>query len=100
MSDGIIHAPQHKRQIDEIGEAYIIEGVTYSPLKPTFLCGYDTDTRVHCDSCQWQTTVGELPKDSGRVQPDMCPDCAKRGELGFVRSRPEDKMVKIDESGD
>jgi len=91
MSD-LIYAPQHERNISELGQAYIIEGVAYDPLKMSFLCNYDDDVRVFCKSCEWETTVKELPEDSGRVQPDMCPECAKNDELGFVRSRPESKI--------
>jgi hypothetical protein len=77
-------APQHGVDLAEL-DPYIIEGVAYSPLKMTFLSNYDESLELRCDSCEWTTTVGELPEDSGRVQPDMCPDCAKEGQLGFVR---------------
>ena len=80
-------APQHAMDLAEL-DPYVIEGVAYSPLKMTFLCNYNGDRRVYCKSCDWETTVGELPEDSGRVQPDMCPDCAKNDELGFVRHEP------------
>lgn len=80
-----VTAPQHEMDLQEL-DPYIIEGVEYSPLKMTYLCNYDESIELRCDSCDWTTTVGELPKDSGRVQPDLCPDCAKTGELGFVRS--------------
>lgn len=96
MSD-LIYAPQHEPTITELGEAYIIEGVAYSPLKMTFKINAREDRRVYCKSCEWETNVGELPKDSGRVQPDMCPDCAKNGELGFVRCEaPENASVVRD----
>lgn len=79
-------APQHEVDLEVTGlEPRIIEGVAYSPLKMTFLCNHDDDVRVFCKSCDWGTTVGELPEDGGRVQPDMCPACAKNGEIGFVR---------------
>jgi hypothetical protein len=78
-------APQHGTDLSEL-EPYIIEGVAYSPLKMTFLSSsHDETLELRCDTCEWTTTVGELPRDSGYVQPDMCPDCAKNGELGFVR---------------
>jgi len=78
-------APQHGTNLAEL-EPYIIEGVAYSPLKMTFLSSsYDESLELRCDSCEWTTTVGDLPQDSGYVQPDVCPDCAKVGELGFVR---------------
>ncbi len=79
-------APQHKNDLTEV-EAYIIEGVKYSPLKMTYLStNRDESLEVRCDSCDWETTVGDLPEDCGYVQPDVCPNCAKRNELGFVRS--------------
>jgi len=78
-------APQHSMDLAEL-DPYLIEGVAYSPLKMTFLSSsYDESLELRCDSCEWTTTVGGLPQDSGYVQPDMCPDCAKEGELGFVR---------------
>jgi hypothetical protein len=78
-------APQHGTNLAEL-EPYIIEGVAYSPLKMTFLSSsYDESLELRCDSCEWTTTVGDLPQDLGYVQPDVCPDCAKVGELGFVR---------------
>lgn len=78
-------APQHDNDLQEL-EPYVIEGVKYSPLKMTFLCNYDDESlEARCDSCEWTTTIGELPEDSGYVLPDLCPDCAKRDELGFVR---------------
>ena len=87
MTDQYIPAPQHDMDVEEL-EPYIIEGVGYSPLKMTYLSSsHDEDLIVYCKSCEWETTVGELPEDSGYVQPDMCPDCAKRDELGFVRSQ-------------
>jgi len=89
-------APQHKRNIDELGQAYIIEDVAYDPLQVSFLCNYDDKAPVYCKSCEWETTVGELPEDSGTVQPDMCPDCAKDGKLGFVRSEPLNSAVGIE----
>jgi len=94
--DTLIYAPQHKRQIDELGEAHIIEGVAYSPLKCSYLSHYDESAPVYCKSCDWETTVEELPEDSGRVQPDMCPECAKNDELGFVRSQPTNPKVVSD----
>jgi NAD-dependent SIR2 family protein deacetylase len=52
----------------------------------TFLSkSHDESLELRCDSCAWTTTVGDLPEDAGYVQPDLCPDCAKAGELGFVR---------------
>lgn len=77
-------APQHAMDLTEL-EPYIIEGVAYSPLKMIYLCNYDESLELRCESCEWTAVVGDLPEDSGRVQPDMCPDCAKAGELGFVR---------------
>lgn len=77
-------APQHGLDLAEL-DPYIIEGVAYSPLKMSHLYNHDESLELRCNSCEWTTTVGELPEDSGRVQPDMCPDCAKKGELGFVR---------------
>jgi hypothetical protein len=78
-------APQHGTDLSEL-DPYIIEGVAYSPLKMTFKSSsHDESLELRCDSCEWTTTVGELPQDSGYVQPDMCPDCAKEDELGFVR---------------
>ena len=77
-------APQHASDLAEL-EPYIIEEVAYSPLKVSFLCNYDDTIELRCNECTWTATVGDLPEDSGRVQPDLCPDCAKDGELGFVR---------------
>jgi len=78
-------APQHGTDLAEL-DPYIIEEVAYSPLKMVFKSSsHDEALELRCDSCEWTTTVGELPQDSGYVQPDMCPDCAKEGELGFVR---------------
>lgn len=77
-------APQHGVDLIEL-DPYIIEGVAYSPLKVHSLHNYGESLELRCDSCEWTATVGELPEDSGRIQPDMCPDCAKVGELGFVR---------------
>jgi len=91
LSEYII-APQHGMDLAEL-DPYIIEGVAYSPNKMTFKSSnYDETLELRCDSCQWTTTVGELPQDSGYVQPNMCPDCAKGGELGFVRCQsPADR---------
>jgi len=78
-------APQHSMDLAEL-DPYIIEGVAYSPNKMTFLSSsYDESLELRCNSCGWTTTVGELPEDAGYVQPDVCPDCAKVNELGFVR---------------
>jgi len=86
-------APQHSTDLAEC-DPYIIEGVAYSPLKVRSLHNYATDLKLCCDTCEWTTTVGELPEDSGRVQPDMCPDCAKEGQIGFVRCQsPADKTL-------
>ena len=78
-------APQHGHDLEEV-KPYIIEGVAYSPLKMTYLHNYDDDRRVFCESCGWETTVGDLPEDNGRVRPDLCPDCTKKGKMGFVRT--------------
>jgi hypothetical protein len=85
MTDTII-APQHDTDLQEL-EPYIIEDVAYSPLKMTYKSSsHDESLELRCDSCDWTSTVGELPKKgSSYVQPDMCPDCAKSNELGFVR---------------
>lgn len=78
-------APQHASDLSEL-DPHIIEGVAYSPLKVTFKSSsHDEDLELRCDSCEWTTTVGDLPKETGYVQPDLCPDCAKQGKLGFVR---------------
>jgi hypothetical protein len=78
-------APQHAHDLAEL-DPYIIEGVAYSPLKMSFLSrSYDESLELRCDSCSWTTTVGDLPQDTGYVQPDLCPGCAKDGALGFVR---------------
>lgn len=91
-----VTAPTHDKHLEEV-EPYIIEDVAYSPLKVSYLMNYDDDIEVHCDSCSWQTTVGQLPEDSGTIQPDICPSCAKRDELGFVRSEsPADKTLPRD----
>jgi len=87
--DKITVAPQQKRNIEELGQAYILEGVAYDPIKITSLHNYNKQSRVYCKSCDWETTVGELPEDNGRIQPDMCPDCVKKGEMGFIRSTPK-----------
>ena len=86
-------APQHAMDLSEL-DPYIIEGGAYSPLKMTFMSSsHDESLELRCDSCEWTTTAGELPQDSGYVQPDMCPDCAKNGDLGFVRCEsPVDGM--------
>lgn len=84
MSDNIT-APQHGHDLKEL-DPYVIEGVKYSPLKMTFLFNHEESLEVRCDSCKWSTTVGDLPEDSGCAQPDVCPECAKNGELGFVRT--------------
>lgn len=80
-------APQHGPDLSNI-TGYKIEGVLYSPLKVTSLHNYDDKHRIYCRDCDWETTVGELPKDAGRVMPDMCPDCAKDNELSFVDKDP------------
>lgn len=85
LSDYTI-APQHATDLATL-EPYIIEGVAYSPLKTTSLHNYDTSLKVRCNSCEWETTVGQLPEDAGRIQPDMCPDCAKRGEIGHLKTQ-------------
>ena len=88
----LLIAPQHERNISEHGVAYVIESVAYDSMKVTHLCNYHPDSRVYCKNCEWETTVSELPHpdtDNSVVQPDMCPDCVKRGELGFVRSTPK-----------
>lgn len=86
-SEEPIIAPQHELDLETL-EPYVIEGVAYSPNKMTYLINADEDRRVYCKSCEWDTTVGELPDDAGRVQPDLCPRCAKAGNLGFVRTEP------------
>lgn len=78
-------APYHDHDLEEL-DPYVIEGVAYSPLKIASLHNYDDSLELRCDSCDWTTTVGELPEDAGRIEPDMCPDCAKDGDLGFVRT--------------
>jgi hypothetical protein len=78
-------APHHDKDLSKL-EPYIIEGVAYSPLKMTFhSSNHDESLEVRCDSCEWATALGKLPKNLGYVEPDLCPDCAKNGELGFVR---------------
>ena len=94
-----VYAPQHRRTIIELGEAYVIEDVLYSAIKCTYLCNYDDSVRVYCETCDWETTVGELPEDSGTVQPDMCPACVKRGEIGWVRSTPLNARPEPDDVG-
>jgi len=80
-------APQHSTDLAEV-DPYIFQGVAYSPLKCAFLSpGRDEGLFVVCDSCEWYCTVGDLPEDTGYVQPDLCPACAERGELGFIRSQ-------------
>lgn len=84
----MIIAPQHHLDLAEL-QPYIIEGVAYSPLKMTYLCGPDRGSDiVYCRSCDWERRASTLPYDSGYVQPDMCPACASRGELGHVRKKP------------
>lgn len=87
-------APQHAPDLAEL-DPYVIENVAYSPLKMSFLSpSYAEDIGVYCDSCNWSTTVGELPQDTGYVQPDMCPECAKSGEIGHIRSEsPADRTL-------
>lgn len=87
MTDGCVIAPGHEPDLDVL-DPYVIEGVAYSPLKMTFLHNYDPESPVWCKSCDWERSAGDLPEDAGRVQPDCCPACAKRGELGWVRSQP------------
>jgi len=83
-------APQHENDLEEL-EPYVIEGVKYSPLKMTYKSkSHNESLELRCDSCEWTTTIGKLPNDKGYVQPDMCPDCAKRGALGFVRCESPD----------
>jgi len=90
-------APQHGRDLAVL-DPYIIEGVAYSPNKMTYLCGaYDDTQEVYCNRCGWETTAGELPYDSGYVQPDLCPECAKEGELGFVRKRHSHGQMEVSE---
>ena len=83
----LVVAPQHSNTIASLGEAFVIEGVAYSPLKMTFMHNCSGDRKVYCESCEWHTTAADLPERSGVVKPDMCPECAKSGEIGFVRSR-------------
>lgn len=83
-----ITAPYHDQDLEDT-DPYVIEEVAYSPLKVRFLCNYDGDVVVFCKRCDWETAVETLPEDNGRVQPDMCPDCAKDGEIGFVRNDHE-----------
>jgi len=93
--DELVTAPQHELDLEEL-EPYVIEEVAYSPLKVTFLSsGYEDDIAVVCGSCDWETTVGDLPEDAGgAVQPDMCPACAKRNEIGHVRHEsPADRTL-------
>jgi hypothetical protein len=87
-------APQHALDLKEV-DPYIIEGVAYSPLKVTHKSSsHDESLIVCCNNCEWQTTIGQLPKDGMYVQPDMCPDCAKKQELGFVRCQsPADRTL-------
>ncbi|SIR99916.1 hypothetical protein SAMN05421858_5078 [Haladaptatus litoreus] len=86
-----ITAFEHEHDLEEI-DGYELEGVLYSPLKCSFLSPSHKETYpVVCKSCDWETTVGELPRD-GRayVQPPQCPACEKRGDLGFVRTKVTD----------
>jgi hypothetical protein len=86
--DAYIISPDDETQIKEIG-AYLIEGVAYAPLTIHFLCNYDDETPVTCQTCSWETTVGDLPSDSGAVQPPLCPACLKRDDtISGVRSTP------------
>lgn len=80
-----ITAPQHEEDLEEL-DPYVIEGVRYSPLKMTYLMNYEDSLELRCNSCEWTITVGELPEDSGYVQPDVCPECVKNDDLGFVRT--------------
>jgi hypothetical protein len=91
-----IVAPQHEIDLERL-EPYVIEGVEYSPLKIIFYCGYDDGVRVYCKSCEWETVLGDLPQDSGYVVPDLCPDCAKNDELGFVAHDPPKNAKPEDE---
>ena len=94
-----IVAPQHEIDLERL-EPYVIEGVEYSPLKMTFCCGYDDDVRVYCKSCEWETVLGDLPQDAGYVVPDLCPDCAKNNELGFVRhDSPKNAKPEVVDEG-
>lgn len=87
----VITAPQHQPDLDSLDDdGVVIEGVRYSPLKIIHLSsGYDDATPVFCEVCDWTTTVGDLPTSDhgGTIQPDVCPDCAKDGDLGFVRKK-------------
>lgn len=85
MTKTLTIAPQHDKDLESLGQAYLIDGVAYSPLKVSYLHNYEESLELRCDSCEWTTTVSELPEDSGHVQPDMCPACAKNDQLGFVR---------------
>lgn len=82
-------APQHSADLSEV-DPHVHERVAYSPLKCTYLSqSYDESLLVVCDSCDWTCEVGELPEDTdgggGYIQPDMCPACAKRGDIGHLR---------------
>lgn len=80
-------APGHDRDLEAM-QPYVIEGVAYSPNKMSYKSStYDECLEVRCDSCTWKTTVGELPQHGMYVQPDVCPACAKNGDLGFVRTQ-------------
>jgi len=81
-------APNHAADLADV-EPITLEGVAYAPTKCTFLSSsQDEDLLVVCGECDWQTEVGNLPQEDvsvGYEQPDMCPDCAKQGEIGHVR---------------
>lgn len=88
-------APHHANDLSEV-EPIILEGVAYSPLKCAYKSSsHDESLEVRCNECEWTTTVGDLPRGTGfddeetetssYVQPNMCPACAKRGDIGFLR---------------
>lgn len=85
LSEYVI-APQHSMDLAVL-DPHVIEGVAYSPNKCCYLINYPDDAVVYCKTCDWESSVSKLPYESGAVQPDMCPDCAKDGQIGHVRSK-------------
>ena len=96
MTDYVTPPGTEAGVFDEL-DPHIFEGVAYYPLRLHFLSpSHSEDYPVVCLDCDWERTVGDLPRDGqAYVQPPYCPDCAKQGDLGRVRTHVTDAKAEV-----